>query len=85
VPKVFDVAVVLDHAATQSEMTRLFELLELRSLHTVELDAVAPTGRRHEIRFAVYGEAGPFVASKLVNECVDDVFHTDLVAVNQRD
>jgi hypothetical protein len=82
--KVFDVGVVLDHDAKDEEVNRLFEQLGAQRINCVALDEKGKTGRRHELRFAIYADMGQFVASRVVSQCVESVFQTDMVAVNER-
>jgi hypothetical protein len=82
--KVFDVGVVLTQDAKDEEVQHLFECLEAEKINCVTLDTKGKTGRAHELRFAIYADMGQCIASMITTQCVQNIFHTDMVAVKQR-
>jgi hypothetical protein len=82
--KVFDVGIVLDRDAKDEEVDQLFGLLEPKAINCVTLDTKGETGRKHELRFAIYADMGQCIASMVMTQCFEAVFHTDMVAVKQR-
>jgi len=81
---VYDVQVELDRAASIADVVRLKNRFKALSIDSVGLDATDYRSRTEELSFSIYGELGPFMMKRMVEECTDNIFPGAVVEVSER-
>jgi hypothetical protein len=81
---VYDVDLELQSAATVVDILRLKDHFKALSIDAVGLDDESAGRRTEELSFSIYGDVGPFMMKRMVQECTRNIFPGSSVAVSHR-
>jgi hypothetical protein len=81
---VYDVEVELQAVATHVDILRLKDHFKALSIDAVGLEDRASSGPMEELSFSIYGDVGPFMMKRMVQECTRHIFPGSVVELSHR-
>jgi hypothetical protein len=80
---VYDIQVELLACATVADILKLKAHFKALKIDAVGLDLADFKARSEELSFTIYGDFGPFMMKRMVEECTENIFPGSVVELSQ--
>ncbi len=80
---VYDVHIQLDEHANITDMVKLRDHFKALSITVVGLNINDFKAKSNDLTFSIYGNLGPFMMKRMVQECAQNIFPGSIVGLSE--